>query len=203
MEPVGVETIRVRTADGVELEGDVLAPVDPIGAAVVCHPHPLYGGSRCDPVVATICRTLVDASYRVLRLDFRGSGGSTRTHGGGTDERLDVLAAIDAAVVPDAPFVLAGYSFGADIVLGIDDPRITRWVVAAPVLSVFPEFAAATDPRPKTMVAATHDQFRSSLDLANEITGWVATDVISIDAADHFFGGRLRQVGAAVAEAVA
>ena len=154
-------------------------------------------------MVGTICRTLVDARYRVLRFDFRGSGGSTGTHGGGTDERLDVLAAIDAAVVPDAPFVLAGYSFGADIVLGIDDPRITRWVVAAPVLSVFPEFAAATDLRPKTMVAATHDQFRSSLDLANEITGWVATDVISIDAADHFFGGRLRQVGGAVAEAVA
>ncbi|MEM9466904.1 MAG: alpha/beta fold hydrolase [Actinomycetota bacterium] len=202
MEPVDVETLRFRSADGTELEGDRLTPAEPAGAAVVCHPHPLYGGSRNDAVVAAISRTLVGAGFRILRFDFRGTGGSSGSHGFGSDERLDVQAAIDEAALPDQPFVLAGYSFGADVALSIADPRIDRWIVAAPVLSVFSTFAAASDPRPKTLVAAAHDQFKPAEALAVEVRDWAATEVVTVDAADHFFGGRYRPLEAAVSAAL-
>ena len=202
MEPVDVETLRFRASDGTELEGDLLTPTDPVGAAVVCHPHPLYGGTRNDAVVATISRTLVGAGFRVLRFDFRGTGGSAGAHGFGDAERLDVVAAIDAVALPDRPFVLAGYSFGADVALSVDDPRIGRWIVAAPVLSVFPSFAAAADPRPKLLVAAAHDQFKPAAELATEVDDWLATDVATIESADHFFGGRFQPLEAALRAAV-
>ncbi len=202
MEPVDVETRRFRASDGTELEGDLLTPADPVGAAVVCHPHPLYGGSRHDSVVATMSRTFVGAGYRVMRFDFRGTGGSAGDHGGGPDEQLDVIAAIDATFLDGSPFVLAGYSFGADVALSVDDERIDRWIVAAPVLSVFPSFAAADDPRPKLLISAAHDQFMPSADLGPSVAGWRATGTVSIEAADHFFGGRLRPLQDAVASAI-
>ena len=202
MEPVDVETLRFRAADGTELEGDRLTPADPVGAAVVCHPHPLYGGTRNDAVVAAISRTLVGAGLRTLRFDFRGAGGSSGTHGFGTDELLDVVAAIDAAAIDDRPFVLAGYSFGADVALAVDDPRIDRWIAAAPVLSVFSTFAAATDPRPKLLVAAAHDQFMAAAELSATVSTWTATEVAPIESADHFFGGRFQRLEAAVSTAL-
>ena len=202
IEPVDVETLAFRASDGTELEGDLLTPSDPVGAAVVCHPHPLYGGSRNDAVVAALTRTLVGAGFRTLRFDFRGTGGSSGAHGFGTAEQLDVIAAIDAAIVPDKPFVLAGYSFGADVALSIDDARIDRWVVAAPVLSVFSEFAAAADPRPKLLLSAAHDQFKPAADLLAEVAEWPATDVVTVEAADHFFGGRYQPLEAAVSAAL-
>ncbi|NIR39517.1 MAG: alpha/beta hydrolase, partial [Actinobacteria bacterium] len=61
---------------------DLLTPPDPTGTAVVAHPHPLYGGTRHDLVVAALCRGLVDAGRRVLRFDFRGTGGSGGSHDG-------------------------------------------------------------------------------------------------------------------------
>lgn len=198
MEPVDVETLRFRASDGTELEGDRLTPADPVGSAVVCHPHPLYGGTRNDAVVAAISRTLVGAGFRLLRFDFRGAGGSSGTHGFGADEALDVVAAIDTAAIDDLPFVLAGYSFGADVALAVDDPRIDRWIVAAPVLSVFSSFPAATDPRPKRLIAATHDQFKPASDLCESVAAWAATDVVTIESADHFFGGRFQPLEAAV-----
>ena len=202
MEPVEVETVRFSSGDGVELEGDVLTPATPRGAAVVCHPHPLYGGTRSDAVVATVSRTLVGAGFRVLRFDFRGAGGSGGAHGGGPAEVLDARAALDQIATAHEPVVMAGYSFGADVALSLDDPRIDRWVVAAPVLSVFPDFAAGRVPRSKTLVAAVHDQFQPVAALRAEVADWVATEVIAVDGADHFFTGRLRAVDEAVAAAV-
>ncbi|MEM9200039.1 MAG: alpha/beta hydrolase [Actinomycetota bacterium] len=203
MERVDVETLRFETIDGVSLEGDVVSRADPTGAAVVCHPHPLYGGSRHDSVVAAISRALVEAGYRALRFDFRGTGGSAGEHGGGEPEQLDLVAAIDAVAVPGQPLVVAGYSFGADVALSVDDPRVERWVTVAPVLSVFGSFAAASDGRSKTLIAATGDQFRTARDVERATDGWIATDIVAIGAADHFFQGRLGPVEEAVRAAVA
>ena len=193
MEPVEVETIRFAVDAGVTLEGDRLTPADPVGRAVVCHPHPLYGGSRRDAVVDSVTRALVAAGWDVLRFDFRGAGGSTGNHGGGIPEQLDVRAAIDV-VADDRPVILAGYSFGADIALSVTDPRISRWVTVAPVLSIFTEFAAAHDARPKTLIAAAHDQFRPAAQLSSAVDTWSNTDVVVVEGADHFFHGAQRAI---------
>ncbi|MEM8706067.1 MAG: alpha/beta hydrolase [Actinomycetota bacterium] len=201
MEPVAVDTIRFEAEPGVTLEGDRLTPADAVGQAVVCHPHPLYGGSRQDAVVGTVCRTLVGAGWDVLRFDFRGTGGSSGSHGGGPGEQHDLAAAIDL-MAGDGPLVVAGYSFGADVALSVDDPRITRWITVAPVLSVFTEFAAASDPRPKTLIAAAHDQFQPASQLRAATDAWHATDVVAIDGADHFFHGAQRAIDAALVAAI-
>ena len=193
MEPVEVETIRFEVDAGVTLEGDRLTPTHPVGGAVVCHPHPLYGGSRRDAVVDSATRALVDAGWDVLRFDFRGAGGSSGNHGGGIPEQFDVRAAIDV-VADDRPVIVAGYSFGADVALSVTDPRISRWIAVAPVLSIFTEFAAAHDARPKTLIAAAHDQFRPAADLSSAVDAWSATDVVVVEGADHFFHGAQRAI---------
>ncbi|MEO0492025.1 MAG: alpha/beta hydrolase [Actinomycetota bacterium] len=201
MEPVAVETVRFDVEPGVTLEGDRLTPTDAVGAAVVCHPHPLYGGSRADAVVGSVTRALVGAGRDVLRFDFRGTGGSTGNHGGGPDEQADLRAAIDL-VASDAPLIVAGYSFGADVALSVVDPRVTRWITVAPVLSVFSTFAAAGDARPKTLIAAAHDQFQPADRLRDAVDGWVNTEVVPIAGADHFFHGAQRAIDTAVGAAL-
>ena len=90
--------------------------------------------------------------------------------------------------------IVAGYSFGADVALSVTDPRISRWIAVAPVLSIFTEFAAAHDARPKTLIAAAHDQFRPAADLSSVVDTWSATDVVVVEGADHFFHGAQRAI---------
>jgi alpha/beta superfamily hydrolase len=196
MEPVDVRVVHFESADGTRLEGDLLSPADAIGTAVVCHPHPLYGGSRQDAVVASITRAFVGAGRRVLRFDFRGTGGSQGAHDGGAAERDDLRAAIDAVDPGEDGLVIAGYSFGADIALSVDHPAADRWVVVAPPLALFgtDDLVAISDPRPVTVIAAAHDQFNSPADLEPKMAGWVNATLQVVESADHFFAGAHRQV---------
>lgn len=160
MADVDVTTITFVSGDGTALEGDVLTPDDPVGAAVVCHPHPQYGGSRRDTVVAGLSRGLVDAGLRVLRFDFRGVGGSSGSHGGGPPEQTDLLAAINVVAAGGLPVTIAGYSFGADIALSVAHDAASGWLVAAPPLMVFPpeQLVAGADPRPVHVIVGAHDE---------------------------------------------
>ncbi len=189
MEPVEVTSVSFPSAGGVEIEGDLLCPTVSTGTAVVCHPHPMYGGNRHDGVVGTICRSLVDSGRRVLRFDFRGAGGSSGSHGGGLGELDDLKAAIDSLDVAQADLIIAGYSFGADIALNLCPAEAVGWLAIAPPLSVFDTFAAAHDPRPKQLVAGAHDQFRSAAELSDTVRQWTATSVHTVDTTDHFFQG--------------
>ncbi len=191
MEPVDVSVVHFTSADGSRLEGDLLTPPDAIGTAIVCHPHPRYGGTRQDPVVATLTRALVGVRRRVLRFDFRGVGGSQGSHGGGDQARDDLRAAIDSVGPRGGPLILAGYSFGADVALSVVDPATERWIVAAPPLSVLPaaRLAAASDPRSVDIIVGARDQFNPPSRLHTTIDDWVDTTSHTIDGADHFFAG--------------
>lgn len=196
MPDVDVTTIVFESSEGVALEADVLTPDAPLGVAVVCHPHPTYGGTRRDAVVGALCRGLVDASTTVLRFDFRGAGGSAGDHGGGEPERADVLAAIDAAADGALPLTLAGYSFGADIALSVDDPRITGWLTVAPpllVASVDPD-AAGTDPRPTRIVVGGSDDIAPGERIETRTSAWTNTEITTVAGADHFFVGAMAQL---------
>ncbi len=194
MEPVDVSTVHFPSSDGVRLEGDLLEPPASRGSAVVCHPHPLYGGTRRDAVVATICRALVQAGRRVLRFDFRGVGGSSGIHSGGPAEKDDLRAAIEA-LAPTDGLVIAGYSFGADVALDVDEPTARGWLGVAPPLSVFSNYVAAEDPRPKELLVGSHDQFRSAEALHATTEAWAGTHITAVDSADHFFLGANSKVG--------
>ncbi|MDG1366453.1 MAG: alpha/beta hydrolase [Acidimicrobiales bacterium] len=201
MEPA-LESMRLLLDDAVSLAVDIQSPAEPLGTFVACHPHPLFGGSRHDTVVTAMVGGALAAGWRVVRFDFRGAGASTGKHSGGEAERVDVVAVLDSLGANDR-LVLGGYSFGADVALSIADERIERWVCSAPVLNVFDQFAAATDPRPTHLIAGAHDQFRSSSALREATARWHSTDISEVATADHFFGGAHAKVTACVREILA
>ncbi len=122
-------------------------------AAIICHPHPQYGGNRFNNVVTALFDALPPAGIAALRFDFRTEFSD------GVGERLDAIAAIDevAAAVPDVPIVALGYSFGAMIALGLDDARVAALGLVAPPLSMAPDVSAPAVPT--LVLVAAHDQF--------------------------------------------
>ena len=191
-----VRPITLTTADGCSLEGDLAMPTDAVrGCAVVCHPHPLYGGDRHNPVVDARVRALSAVGVAALRFDFRGVGRSTGRHGLGVDERLDVLAALDALDVAEFPAsiprFLLGYSFGAAVALGVLDARVRAWVgVAAPLAMV--DAAAGADGRPRLLLVPEYDQYCDPDKARVTTDGWAQTTIEVVPQADHFLGGRVQ-----------
>src|SRR5207302_861787 len=145
------------------LHGEALLPRAPWAAAVMCHPHPLYGGDMYNNVVDAVVLALAAAGVATVRFDFRGVGRSEGEHGDGLTERLDVVAAIEtiSPFAGDGPLVVAGYSFGAAVALSVADPRLAGWYAVAPPLARAEPtgLVAAADHRPKLIEAPEHDQF--------------------------------------------
>ncbi len=186
-----VETCTLTTDDGVELRAERSVPTEVRAAAVLCHPHPLYGGSMDANVVERLFRTLPARGVATLRFNFRGANGSGGTHDEGRAERLDVAAAVEAAVAAwgRGPLLMAGYSFGADVSLAVDHPAIDAWLAVAPPLRLVPrdELVALDDPRPTRLVVAAHDQFRSPAEAADLVEAATNTTMTEAAGADHFF----------------
>ncbi len=193
-----IETVGLATLDGLHLEGDVAfaePAAGPVrGAVVLAHPHPLYGGDRTNLVVDALFRALPEAGWHALRFDFRGVGASEGSFGGGTDERLDVVAAIDAldTVCGNEPIWAGGYSFGAMVALNVTDQRLAGWVAVAPPLAALDGAAclAAADHRPTLVVVPEHDQFSPPAATEAIVAGWAATELRTVPMGDHFLAGR-------------
>ena len=189
----------LTTADGLSLEAELaLPPADVRAAMVICHPHPLHGGSMHTPVGDALFRGLPAAGVAALRFNFRGVGQSQGTHDEGTAEQLDVVAAIDllAGQQPTVPLIVAGWSFGADVSLAVVDERIAGWVAIAPPLRVLPaeQFAAGTDARPKRLLVPEHDQFNPPASAAERTQAWANTTLHTVAQADHFLAGKLSEL---------
>jgi len=90
-------------------------PGAPRGIALVCHPHPLFGGTNTNKVTHALARTFTRLDYVALRPNFRGVGGSAGAHDEGRGETDDMLAVLAEARrrFGDLPIALAGFSFGA------------------------------------------------------------------------------------------
>ena len=100
---------------------------------VLCHPHPLHGGNMYSNVISAVAEALWQHDVSTLRFNFRGTGGSTGSHGGGEAEGADVAAAVGYLVScqPVSTLAVVGYSFGAAVGLlaGAADPRVTFSVI--------------------------------------------------------------------------
>jgi alpha/beta superfamily hydrolase len=188
------EPITLPVGDGVVLEGEIDGPdAAPRAAMVLCHPHPQFGGTMRSIVISELFRALPDRGVTCLRFNFRGVEGSTGTHEAGLGERADAAAAVStlAAAVPDGtPLVLAGWSFGGDVALSVTDVRLSAWLAIAPPLHFAETEPLERDPRPKLIVLAEHDEFRSPDDVAAILAAWEATTVEIVTGASHFFVGR-------------
>src|SRR5262245_14177198 len=189
-----VEPCTVVTSDGLTLEAELARPAGtPRTAMVLCHPHPQYGGTMRSIVIGALFDALPRVGVLCLRFNFRGVEGSGGVHDEGRGELLDASAAIDVLageVADDLPLVLAGWSFGGDIALGTVVERLDAWLAIAPPLRIVRDFSpAARDARPKLLLLAEHDEFRSPSTVVEETASWIATESAIVRGASHFFVG--------------
>jgi alpha/beta superfamily hydrolase len=185
------------------LEGDLTVPSVAARGAVICHPHPQYGGDMHNSVVRAIAGVLADTGHATLRFNFRGVGASGGRYGGGVGEADDAHAAVSYVCEhADVPAVtLAGYSFGAMVALkvGVHVPAVDRLIAVAPPLSFFDLAGLAACTKEKLFIVGDSDQYCGVAQLAQELAG-VADPKAQriIPGADHFFFGH----EAALVEAV-
>jgi alpha/beta superfamily hydrolase len=193
-----IEPVTLSTADGLALEGELCLPEQGWCAAVLAHPHPQFGGSMRSIVTAAMFGALPEAGVACLRFNFRGVGRSDGTHGGGRDERADLVAAIDvlAPITEGLPLVLAGWSFGADTCLTVGDERVDGWLAVAPPLraAAVADMVAPADRRPKLVVVPEHDQFRPPDSAAPIVEGWKNLRLEIVPGGDHYLVGRADQL---------
>ena len=178
-------------------------------AALVCHPHPVFGGTLHNKVVFHAMKALNGFGFPVLRFNFRGAGLSEGLHDHGNGEAEDVRAALDWLEREyTLPIIFAGFSFGAAVGLRVacPDDRVKALIglgtPIAPVDDRNYEFTFLQScAKPKLFVSGTRDQFgpkaklQAMVDALPEPKG-----LVLIESADHFFEGRLRELRESIEE---
>lgn len=176
---------------------------DPTEVALVCHPHPLFGGTLHNKVVYHAAKVLHEAGMPVLRFNFRGAGLSEGQHDKGRGEREDVRAALDylAATFPNKPILLGGFSFGSWVGLSVacEDSRVSRLIgLGLPVNQSDVSYLDKC-PKPKLFVQGSEDQYGSPKRLRELFKKWPEPKkLVVVDGADHFFAGGLDQLDQAI-----
>lgn len=181
-------------------------------AAVVCHPHPLFGGTLHNKVVFHTMKALNSFGFPVLRFNFRGTGLSQGEHDHGVGEVDDVRAALDWLDREfHRPLLFAGFSFGAAVGLraAYADPRVAALIAVG--TPVGPVAAGEEEPRnytfdflrdcikPKLFVSGARDQFGPRSKLEALVASLAEPKkLVIIEGADHFFEGRLRELREAI-----
>jgi alpha/beta superfamily hydrolase len=176
-------------------------------AALVCHPHPLFGGTMHNKVVFHAMKALNSFGFPVLRFNFRGAGLSHGEHDQGRGEIEDVRAALEWLDNEfRLPLIFAGFSFGAAIGLGAAcaDDRVKALIgLGTPVAPVddrsYDLGFLRSCAKPKLFVSGSRDQFGPRAQLQTLVNSLPEPkNMVIIDSADHFFEGRLREMREAI-----
>jgi hypothetical protein len=175
------------------------------GAAVVCHPHPLHGGTMHTKAVYRAAQALNEAGLMALRFNFRGVGASTGSYEEGIGEREDVVAALDWLEdrYPQLPLVCGGFSFGSLVGLGVgvQDERVDGLLgLGLPVRNLDYDFGfLAETAKPVLVVQGEEDELGSGEDVADVLSDLGShITLVRIPGADHYFTGRLDELREAV-----
>ncbi len=167
-------------------------------AVVVCHPHPLYGGTMRNKVVYWIARAFEDLGCSVLRFNFRGVEKSEGNWDEGWGEADDALAAMNwlQQCQPGAPLWLAGFSFGcyAGLQAAVRHAQVTRMFAVAPAVNLYDFSFLDDEQRPLTVVHGTNDEIVSF----DAVQQWCLRHphirFHAIDGAGHFFPQHMTQM---------
>jgi alpha/beta superfamily hydrolase len=178
----------------------------PVEACLVCHPHPLGGGTMQNKVVHRMARALRTSGRVVLRFNFRGVGRSDGEHAHGIGEVEDARAALEwlRARYPDLPYAMAGFSFGSRVILALGCERgDARKLIAVgfPTNKDVPGVTGCA--LPKVFISSTHDQYAPRDELTARVAEFAdPKQLVFIEAQDHFFAGALDELEAAVRNAI-
>jgi alpha/beta superfamily hydrolase len=172
-------------------------------AALVCHPHPLFGGTLHNKVVYQAAKALDRQGIPVLRFNFRGAGQSEGRHDRGRGEQDDVRASLDflAAEFGAKPVLLAGFSFGAWVGLrvGCRDGRVAKMIgIGMPVNNSDVSYLKSCG-KTKLFVHGSldeHGDVNRVKEMVAELPG--KNQLVVVDGVNHFFAGKIAELGAAI-----
>jgi alpha/beta superfamily hydrolase len=195
--PVGAIEALVEVPEG--FDGHAIA--------VVCHPHPLFGGTMRNKVVHMTARALQEGGLATVRFNFRGVGASTGTFDDGRGETDDALAVCDYAFGrwPGAELTLAGFSFGSFVAFKVASlrPAVRLYTIAPPVRRF--DFDQHPIPAvPWTVIQGDRDELVEH----DAVVAWASAarpvpTLVTIPGAEHFFHGRLNELMAAIRSGLA
>jgi alpha/beta superfamily hydrolase len=184
-------------SDRLQLEGALHIPDNPqtVSAVVVCHPHPLYGGTMDNRIVYAVCEKLKQKGVAALRFNFRGVGNSQGRYDGGVGEQRDVEAAVSFVEsrfrqLEIEKIGVAGYSFGAAVGLSeaAKDNRVKVLAAISPPLNHFNFSFLEKCLKPKLLLCGSDDEiipkdkFREFVEKLPE-----PKEYLIVEGADHFW----------------
>ena len=218
---IRTQSVRIESAGGILLEGQLDLPDEatPAGGVVICHPHPQYGGEMTNNVVMAISSSIVAYGLAALRFNFRGVGRSGGSYDSGIGEQDDALATLEAlktgAISDDLPgdglhaVALAGYSFGGGVALNAAGrfDGLAALALISPAIGDS-ESASADDAHtaltmPKLIATGEADTFATVervRGLAAKLPG--ATEIYIAPQTDHFWWGEEMNLSRRVGEFV-
>jgi alpha/beta superfamily hydrolase len=176
----------------------------PAGIAAVCHPHPLYGGAMSNKVVYSLASSALHAGLLTARFNFRGVGRSEGRYDQARGETDDTLAVVTylRGLLPQAPLLLAGFSFGAHVSL-----RAAPQALPAALVSISIPFGhyvdgAVNPPHPGCPWLEVHSEDDEVVNYAESMAALASYDppprLVRFDGACHFYHGRLTELQAVV-----
>lgn len=181
---------------------------DPVALAVICHPHPLHGGTMTNKVVHTLMRSARDVGASVVRFNFRGVGRSGGEHDEGKGEIDDCLAVIEWALreLPAPALWVMGFSFGGYVAAAtanrLDSPP-RKLVLVAPSVERLPFPELLPLKTRATVMMGEADDVVASASVFSLFEGRDDVDVVRFADTGHFFHGRLPELKDAVELALA
>lgn len=170
----------------------------PKGMVVLCHPHPLYGGSYTNKVVHIMASACLKVRMPVLRFNFRGVGTSEGQFDNGIGEQQDLVACVDwmQQRYPEASLHLAGFSFGAFVAyLAQSNFQTERLLLVAPPLKLFEFGPTKIVDFPWVVIQGTEDEIVE----VEAVKSWIEHQpnqphFYLMQGASHFFHGRLNEL---------
>lgn len=206
--PKDAKLVRFAADDGVGLEGRLTLAARE-RAAVLCHPHPLYGGSMLTPVILTVEQAFHEAGWTTLAFNFRGVGGSEGVHDEGRAEVGDVVGALgylaESLGGAAGTQANAGYSFGSVVGgrVAASDARVTFYLGIAPVVTRY-DYGFLRGARCRiALIAGRHDEHGDVARLESLVASLPARPWLRLLDTDHFFSGALDALGEACRDAIA
>ncbi len=174
-------------------------------AALVCHPHPLYGGTMHNKVVFRAAKAAVNVGVPALRFNFRGVGQSQGNHADGIGERDDARAALKYLTerFPGIPVVMMGFSFGSEVglVVGAEEAAVNCLVGMGLPVSSFDFGFLRRSSKPKLIVQGTQDEFGPREKLESLFASLQDPKHLHfVEGVDHFFAGKLAELESTIQE---